>query len=61
MDQTLIDCDDEEVAAGDEVVLLGRQGAEEITAGQLAGAAGTVGYEIVSRVGARVPRGYVEG
>ena len=61
MDQTLIDCGDDEVCAGDEVVLLGRQGAEAITAGELADRAGTVGYEIVSRVGARVPRGYVEG
>jgi len=59
MDQTLIDCGDDDVLAGDEVVLLGRQGAEEITAGELAGLAGTVGYEIVSRVGARVPRSYV--
>jgi alanine racemase len=60
MDQTLIDCGDDEVCAGDEVVLLGRQGDEEIGAGELASLAGTVGYEIVSRVGARVPRGYVE-
>ena len=60
MDQTLIDCGDDDVAAGDEVVLLGRQGGEEITAGELAAMAGTVGYEILSRVGARVPRGYVE-
>jgi alanine racemase len=59
MDQTLIDCGDDDVLAGDEVVLLGRQGAEEITAGELAELAGTVGYEIVSRVGARVPRSYV--
>jgi alanine racemase len=61
MDQILIDCADDEVAAGDEVALLGQQGEEEITAAELAGLAGTVGYEIVSRVGARVPRRYVEG
>ena len=60
MDQLLVDCGDDEVRAGDEVVLLGRQGEEEITAGELADRAGTIGYEIVSRVGARVPRSYVE-
>src|SRR5262249_33748825 len=36
MDQTLIDCGDDEVAPGDEVILLGRQGSEEITAAELA-------------------------
>ena len=46
------------VAAGDEVVLLGEQGAQAITAEELAGAAGTVGYEIVARIGRRVPREY---
>jgi alanine racemase len=60
MDQTLIDCGDDDVTAGDEVVLLGRQGAEEIKAGELAALVGTVGYEVVSRVGVRVPRRYVD-
>ena len=60
MDQLLVDCGDDEVRAGDEVILLGRQGEEEITAAELADRAGTIGYEIVSRVGARVPRSYVE-
>jgi alanine racemase len=58
MDQLMIDCGEERPEAGDEVVLLGRQGDEEITAWELAGHAGTVGYEIVTRVGSRVPRGY---
>jgi alanine racemase len=60
MDQLLVDCGDEEVGTGDEVILLGRQGEEEITAAELADRAGTIGYEIVSRVGARVPRRYVD-
>ncbi len=60
MDQLLVDCRDDEVRTGDEVILLGRQGQEEITAAELADRAGTIGYEIVSRVGARVPRSYVE-
>jgi alanine racemase len=61
MDQLLVDCGDEEVCAGNEVVLLGGQGDERITAGELAGLAGTIGYEIVCGVGARVPRRYVDG
>jgi len=59
MDQLLVDCGDDAVAVGDEVVLLGRQGGEEITAAELAERAGTIPYEIVCRVGVRVPREYV--
>jgi len=58
MDQMMIDCGDDRPAAGDEVVVLGRQGNEEITAWELADHAGTVGYEIVTRIGPRVPREY---
>ena len=56
MDQVIVDCGDLEVAAGDEVVLLGHQGEEEVSAWELAASAGTVAYEIVSRIGPRVPR-----
>lgn len=59
MDQTLVDCGDADVAVGDEVVLIGRQGAEEITADELADQIGTINYEVVTAVGARVPRTYV--
>jgi alanine racemase len=59
MDQVLVDCGDDDVCAGNEVVLLGRQGDEEVTAAELAGLAGTIGYEILCGVGARVPRVYV--
>jgi alanine racemase len=58
MDQLMIDSGDDRPAAGDEVVVLGRQGNEEITAWELADHAGTVGYEIVTRIGSRVPREY---
>ena len=58
MDQLIVDCGDLEVGAGDEVVLLGHQGEEEVSAWDLAVSAGTVAYEIVSRIGARVPREY---
>jgi alanine racemase len=56
MDQLVVDCGDLEVRAGDDVVLLGEQGDERITAWELAGRADTIAYEILSRVGQRVPR-----
>lgn len=59
MDQLVIDCGDAEVAPGDEVVLLGEQGGDAITAAELGEAAGTIAYEIVTRIGARVPREHV--
>ncbi len=59
MDQMMIDCGTREIAPGDEVVLVGEQGKDAITANELASHAGTIGYEIVSRIGPRVPREYV--
>jgi alanine racemase len=58
MDQIVVDCGDDEVRPGDEVVLIGRQGDQEIRAEEVAGWAGTIGYEIVCAVSARVPRRY---
>ncbi|HSV64071.1 MAG TPA: alanine racemase [Chthoniobacterales bacterium] len=48
-----------EASVGDEVVLMGRQGAEEISAADLAERAGTIHWDIVTRVGSRVRRVYV--
>lgn len=45
-------------AVGEEVVLVGRQGAEEITLAELAEKAGTIDYEICTQLNARVPRIY---
>jgi alanine racemase len=59
MDQLIVDCGEVPVAVGDEVVLLGAQGHEKVTAEELAGHAGTIPYEIVTRIGRRVPREYV--
>jgi alanine racemase len=59
MDQLLVDCGDLPVEAGDEVVLLGPQGDETIDAWELAGWAGTIAYEVVTRLSERVPREYV--
>ncbi len=56
MDMLVVDCGDDAVAPGDEVVLLGRQGDEVITADEWAGNAGTISWEILCGIGARVPR-----
>lgn len=56
MDQLLVDVGDAPVAVGDEVVLIGRQGDEEIRAEEWAATLGTIGYEIVCGIGPRVPR-----
>jgi len=58
MDQFMVDCGDDEVAEGDEVVLIGRQGAEAITANDWGARLDTIGYEIVCGIGPRVPRVY---
>ena len=49
---------DERVQLGDEVVLLGAQGDDEVTALEWADHLGTISYEIVTGIGARVPRRY---
>lgn len=58
MDQLLVDCGDHEVRAGDEVVLIGTQGDDEITADEWAERLGTINYEIVCGIESRVPRRY---
>lgn len=58
MDQLMVDCGDDEVAIGDEVVLIGEQGGERITADEWADKLGTISYEIVCGIGPRVPRHY---
>jgi alanine racemase len=56
MDQVVVDCVDLEPRPGDEVVLIGPQGGDEVSAAELAGHARTIAYEIVTRIGERVPR-----
>ncbi len=63
MDQSLVDVTRlrGRVALGDEVVLIGRQGAQEVSADELAGKLGTINYEIVTGISHRVPRVVVGG
>ena len=60
MDLMMIDVTKiDEVQVGDEVVLMGRDGNEEISCAELAKKAGTIPWEIITRIGARVRRVYV--
>ena len=57
MDQCIIDVSHiPQVRVGDEVVLIGRQGEASLTAEQVAQRLGTINYEVVSEILARVPR-----
>ncbi len=60
MDQLLVDVGDDAVGVGDDVVLLGRQGDESISADEWARLAGTITWEILCGIGARVPRVLVD-
>ncbi|OGP14825.1 MAG: alanine racemase [Deltaproteobacteria bacterium GWA2_54_12] len=60
MDLIMVDVTDVPgVKAGDEAVIIGAQGAEVITAEEVADKAGTISYEIFCRISARVPRIYI--
>jgi alanine racemase len=59
MDQLMVDCGNDSVEVGDEVVLLGRQLDDEITANDWANLLGTIPYEIVCNINKRIPRIYL--
>jgi alanine racemase len=59
MDQVMVDVSDlEQVALGDEAVLIGRQGDQEVLASELASKAGTIAWEIFTGITKRVVRIY---
>jgi len=59
MDQMMVDISRaRNVRAGDEAVLIGRQGRDEITVGEVAAWAGTVPWDILTAISYRVPRIY---
>lgn len=59
MDMVMIDVTEiPETAVGDEVILIGRQGTDQITAADLAEWTGTIAYETLCAIGPRVPRRY---
>jgi len=61
MDQLVVDCGDDPVAAGDPAIVFGPGDAGEPTARDWAGYCDTIDYEIVTRIGPRVPRRHVGG
>jgi len=56
MDQLMVDCTSAPVAIDDEVVLIGVQGDDAITADEIADRLGTISYEVLCDIGVRVPR-----
>ncbi|HEY73989.1 MAG: alanine racemase [Chloroflexi bacterium] len=57
MDQTMVNVSHiPNARVGDEVVLIGHQGNDAITAEEVAGWLGTINYEVISEILARVPR-----
>ncbi len=61
MDQLMLDVGHiPGVEVGDEVVVLGRQGENEITADDLARLTETINYEVVARILPRIPRIYID-
>ncbi len=60
MDYVGVDCGDEPVSVGDEAVLFGAGDGRQLLVEEAAEAAGTIPYELLVRVGARVPRVFVE-
>ncbi|MGQ0680210.1 MAG: alanine racemase [Actinomycetota bacterium] len=60
MDHFLVDTGTEEFPVGEEVVILGRQGDERITAQQIADRLKTIPYEVVCGISSRVARIYMD-
>ena len=59
MDMVMIDVTDiPSAAVGDDAVIIGRQGTDEITANEVAAWLGTISYEVLCSIGPRVPRIY---
>jgi alanine racemase len=59
MDQIMVNLDWGTAYYRDEVILLGKQGVAEISADDIADWAGTISYEVLTNINARVPRVYV--
>jgi alanine racemase len=58
MDMIMIDVTGLDVSPGDEVVIIGRQGEDELTAREIAAWIGTIPWEVLCRLGARIERRY---
>jgi len=61
MDQIVVDVTDNNVSIGDEVVIIGKQKYDEISAEEVAENTSTINYEVTSRIAQRVRRIYIKG
>jgi len=61
MDQIVVDVTDTNASIGDEVVIIGKQKYDEISAEEVAENASTISYEVTSRIAQRVRRIYIKG
>ncbi|MGH7272932.1 MAG: alanine racemase [Nitrospiria bacterium] len=62
MDMMMVDLTEHgDAQVGEEVILIGRQGQEAITADEIADKTGTIAYEILCGIGPRVSRVYIKG
>jgi len=63
MDQCMVDVTDVQgsVSIGDEVILIGEDGNDRISADEIAKLIGTISYEVVCGISKRVPRVYISG
>lgn len=59
MNITVVDITGINAKVGDEVILIGKSGKEEITATEVAAAAGTINYEIITRINPLIKRVYL--
>jgi len=60
MDQLMVDIGQSEAFVGDEVVLIGKQGKEEISLQEVSHLVGTIPYEILCGFNNRIPRLYID-
>ena len=61
MDQCMVDVTDvPEVHVGDEVIIMGSDGVNSVTAEDIANATGTINYEICCAFGQRLPKVYID-
>ena len=62
MNLTMVDVSSVEgVSVGDQVVILGSQGRQRITAEEVANKTGTIAYEVFCTIGKANPRTYING
>jgi len=59
MNMTIVDVTGLDVKIGDEVVIIGKQGNEEITVDEIAKTLGTINYEIIARITEHLERKYI--